>query len=138
MPKRGGKPKPTRLKVIAGNPGGRPLPEEPNIPPGVPIMPDWLDEIGREEWQRVVDSLGPVGVLRNVDATVLSGYCDAVSRARKASLRARTDISSEARAEKAWMEVRHYAAIFGIGPAEASRVVGREAPRDSENARLVK
>ena len=138
MPKRGGKPKPTRLKIVAGNPGGRPLPEEPKIPPGIPEMPDWLDELGQQEWNRVVESLGSAGVLRVVDRMVLAGLCDAVSRAVRASLRARTDISSEARAERAWTEVRHYAAIFGIGPAEASRVVGREAPRDSENARLIK
>ena len=50
MATRGRKPKPTHLKVLAGNPGKRPLPKnEPKPKPIAPRCPQWLDPIARKE-----------------------------------------------------------------------------------------
>src|SRR5689334_3828108 len=51
---RGPAPKPTAIKKIQGNPGKRPLNEnEPQLEPGIPECPDYLDEIARKEWARI-------------------------------------------------------------------------------------
>jgi len=123
--KRGRKPKPSRLRVLAGNPGHRAIAAEPPIAPGIPDRPTFLDAVARTEWDRIVEELGPAGVLRRVDQMELAGYCLAVSRAIKTERRARRDASQEPRAEKAWEQVRRFGALFGLGPAEAQRVVAK-------------
>ncbi len=128
--KRGRKPKPVRLRVLAGNPGKRALPAEPAIDPGIPERPPFLDRRAREEWDYIVAQLGPAAVLRKVDRMPLAGYCLAVSRAIRAERRARRDASQEARAERAWEAVRKFGALFGLGPAEAQRVAAN-APTGS-------
>jgi P27 family predicted phage terminase small subunit len=77
----GRKPTPTALKVLAGNPGKRPLNHnEPKLQRGVGDPPDWLDERARAEWWRVVPDLEAAGVTTRVEATMLACYCQAVSR----------------------------------------------------------
>ena len=81
----GRKPKPTRLKILEGNPGERPLnTKEPKFPvsPGDP--PDWLDAVAQEEWRRLAPSLLACGLLQIVDRTILAAYCKAYSRWRQA------------------------------------------------------
>lgn len=128
--KRGRKPKPVQLRILAGNPGKRPIPVLVALPPGIPERPTWLDRLARQEWDYVVAELGPVAVLRKVDRMELAGYCCAVSRAIRAERRAQRDSSHEPRAEKAWEQVRKFGALFGLGPAEAQRVAAK-APLSS-------
>jgi phage terminase small subunit len=120
--KRGQKPTPRGIKLLKGNPGRRPIAPELAFAPGVPDRPAFLDHAARREWDRIVAELGPTRVLVKAEQMVLAGYCCAVSRAVRAERRARRDASQEARAEKAWDAVRKFAAVFGIGPAERSRV----------------
>ncbi len=127
--KRGRKPVPSGMKVIQGNPGKRPIPEEPDygtVTIGDP--PAWLDAAGKKEWKRVAVELGGLEVVAEVDLTLLGGYCDAVARAIEASRMARNDPSFAARADRAWDTVRKFAAVFGIGPAERSRVPKGKKP----------
>ena len=42
MGARGPAPEPTALKILAGNPGKRKLPENEPQPQGTPICPAWL------------------------------------------------------------------------------------------------
>ncbi len=64
---RGGqRPKPAILKIVEGNPGGRPIPTDEPAPGGEPVMPRWLrrqraialwDEVtGFAYWLTVADS----------------------------------------------------------------------------------
>jgi len=79
----GTKPKPTKLKLIEGNPGKRPLNmNEPKPKPTIPECPDWLksDEIAYKEWQRVVPELETLGLLTCLDGAALEGYCKSYSR----------------------------------------------------------
>lgn len=79
--KGGRPPKPTALKVLEGNPGKRPLPKnEPKPRPITPECPEWLDEIAKKEWQRVVPELERMGMLTCVDGAALEGYCQMYSR----------------------------------------------------------
>ncbi len=73
---RGPKPKPTRLKVLRGNPGRRKLNDrEPQIEPSIPDPPDWLKGRVRAKWDEVCERLGGLGILTRVDADVLTLYC---------------------------------------------------------------
>jgi P27 family predicted phage terminase small subunit len=75
---RGRRPKPTRLKVLTGNPGKRPLNEaEPRPEPCVPDCPTELSEVARREWERLVVELGPLRVITKLDRAALAAYCGA-------------------------------------------------------------
>lgn len=75
---RGRRPTPTRLKVLTGNPGKRPLnPDEPHPEVCVPECPAELGAVARQEWNRLVDELVALGLLTNLDRAALAAYCGA-------------------------------------------------------------
>lgn len=75
---RGRKPKPTRLKILTGNPGKRPLNlNEPRPEPAVPECPPELGPAAQREWQRLVGELASLKVLTNLDRAALGAYCGA-------------------------------------------------------------
>lgn len=74
---KGRRPKPRHLKVLEGNPGKRPLKDEPRPTPKVPRAPGWLSKEARAEWRRVVPELGRLGLLTVVDRAALVAYCEA-------------------------------------------------------------
>lgn len=73
---RGRRPKPTAMKVAAGNPGKRPLnAAEPKPAAGPVECPAELDGAARREWDRIAPILTAMGVLTPADATGLAVYC---------------------------------------------------------------
>ena len=69
-------PKPTRLKLLQGNPGRRPLPKsEPHPEIGVPTRPQWLLPEAKREWSRIVPELRRLGLLAKIDRAMLSMWC---------------------------------------------------------------
>jgi P27 family predicted phage terminase small subunit len=75
---RGRRPKPTRLKVLTGNPGKRPLnATEPKPEAAVPSCPSELSEIARREWDRLVGELAALRMITNLDRAALAAYCGA-------------------------------------------------------------
>jgi P27 family predicted phage terminase small subunit len=92
---KGRKPLPTQLKAIEGNRGKRPLPQnEPKPAPIMPGMPDWLDEIAIQEWQRLAPSLTRLGLLTEIDyipfATLMQEYSDMIQLRRYINENGRT------------------------------------------------
>ena len=83
---RGRRPKPTRLKVLTGNPGKRALNEsEPTPEPNVPDCPPELGEVARREWNRLAAELGALRIITNLDRAALAeagirrgGFSDAL------------------------------------------------------------
>jgi P27 family predicted phage terminase small subunit len=80
--------KPTALHVLNGNPSkikdlGK---NEPKPAPIMPGMPDWLDEIAIQEWQRLAPSLTRLGLLTEIDyipfATLMQEYSDMIQLRR--------------------------------------------------------
>jgi P27 family predicted phage terminase small subunit len=72
------RPKPTAIKVLEGNPGGRPLnTEEPKPKSGIPEMPKELRKTAQREWRRVSVDLDTLGLITVVDGKALAMYCDA-------------------------------------------------------------
>lgn len=84
--KKGRKTKPTSLKLLDGNPGKRPLPENEPIPldASKPTPPSHLNEYALEEWNRVCDGLHAMGILFNIDMAILAAYCVSYSRWKQA------------------------------------------------------
>lgn len=75
---RGRRPKPTRLKVLTGNPGKRPLnAAEPQPEISVPECPVELGPVAKREWDRLVGELAPLRILTNLDRAALAAYCGA-------------------------------------------------------------
>ena len=68
---------PTRLKLLAGNPGKQKLhPELEPVPPSAePVQPTWLTAEGRRCWRRATDSLREMGLLSVADGEVIAAFC---------------------------------------------------------------
>jgi P27 family predicted phage terminase small subunit len=78
---RGRKPKPTALKLVDGNPGRRPIRgSEPKPPATRPTCPAHLSPTAKAEWKRLAGALSEIGLLTQIDRTVLAAYCQAYGR----------------------------------------------------------
>ena len=85
MSKQGRKPIPTKLKLVAGNPGNRPLPEnEPQPQPALPACPSFLNAAAKAEWKRIAPKLRDLGLLTHLDRAALASYCQAYGRWKEA------------------------------------------------------
>jgi len=45
----------------------------------LPEAPEWLSEIGKEEWNKVSSQLFNIGMLHNVDLRLVEAYCNEIS-----------------------------------------------------------
>ena len=78
MPVRGRRPKPTHLKVLAGNPGKRQLnTEEPKPKVEYPKCPLLLQGEARRQWYALRRVLLPLGYITLADESILVAHCDA-------------------------------------------------------------
>lgn len=149
---RGAKPKPTKLKILEGNPGKRPLNKnEPKPPQEMPACPQWLDKDAKKEWKRVARNLYDMGILSLVDRTALAGYCEAYSRWKRASealsdgftyeyvnhqFQIKRDTKPEVQIVRdALNQVRQFCAEFGLTPSSRARMAipstkGKKDPMD--------
>lgn len=84
---RGRKPTPTALKIIAGNPGKRPLnAHEPQPRADLADAPSWLTERQKATWTEVVE-MSPPGLLKDIDASVFAVWVVAFDLYQEASER---------------------------------------------------
>jgi phage terminase small subunit len=69
----GRRPKPSRMKVLTGNPGKRPLnAAEPRPEPKIPDCPSELGPVARREWDRLAAELGSLRILTALDRAILA------------------------------------------------------------------
>src|SRR5262245_28250904 len=136
MGRRGSAPKPTILKVLAGNPGKRPLnANEPKPTAGKPKCPAWLDAEAKRKWRELVPELDRIGLLTVVDGDALAVYCEAWSCFRRAceSLTVNGDTFTTdngylmprpevAIRNAARDTLKKFAALFGLDPSSRSRL----------------
>lgn len=81
----GPKPKPTHLKILAGNPGKRALPKNEPKPVGeLSEPPPWFTESQKEGWNYAIKN-APPGLLKNLDRSVLSVWVVSEDLHRQAS-----------------------------------------------------
>jgi P27 family predicted phage terminase small subunit len=69
-------PTPSALKLLAGNPGKRPInQDEPKLELSEPNCPEYLDEVAQREWKRIVPILMRMRVLSEADEIQLANLC---------------------------------------------------------------
>jgi P27 family predicted phage terminase small subunit len=134
---RGRKPKPTTLKILAGNPGHRPLNDrEPATPQGMPDCPEFLDDEARAEWDRICRVLAQMGLLSTADRPALTAYCVTYSRWVEAERHVKQHgmiVKSPNKgvpmpnpflwvATAAMAELRKWLIEFGLTPSSRSRI----------------
>lgn len=139
---RGRRPKPTRLKVLTGNPGKRPLnPDEPRPQVVIPECPPELGAVARREWDRLSVELASLGLLTNLDRSALAAYCGAYAlwaEATEAIHKYGTMVKSPsgypiqspyvAIANRQAELMMRIASEFGFTPASRSRISTSSAP----------
>ena len=145
--------KPAAVKRLEGNPGQRPIQDEPEIgPPGMPDPPGWLQGEAFVEWARITTALSSVpGLLRIVDRAGLVAYCEAwgtfVEAAREVRERGvlvRGRDNSMVRnpavqiARDAAKELKVWCAEFGFSPSARARMaVPAEGKDDGVDAEIL-
>lgn len=157
---KGRPPKPTKLKIIEGNRGKRPLNEnEPKPQPIAPECPDWLCEDAKIEWARVAPELENLGLLTRIDMAALVGYCESWAEYKKAkqfihkkgeSYIIRNDDEDKtikyiqqfpqvAIANKALQQIRAFCTLFGLSPSDRGRLqLLGQADTEDEMEQLLK
>ena len=148
MPVRGRRPKPTKLKILEGNPGKRPLNEhEPKPKPITPACPRWLSPVAKKEWKRIVPELENLGLLTCVDGAALEGYCQSYARwveAEQFMVKHGTifktpsgyiqQVPQVAIAQKYLNIVKAFCGEFGLTPSSRSRVDVKASAKDDEDS----
>lgn len=116
---------PTKLKLIRGNPGKRPLPEdEPDFMAGELTPPEHLQGEALKLWPRYASALEANGILTDVSREVLAGYCDLLgSYIEKRKAGDEPDL-------KILQQVRLLAREFGFTPSSQA---GVSAPGKKQN-----
>lgn len=77
----GQRPKPAHLKLLEGNPGKGPIPNEPRPDAcELPEAPAFLTADARKEWDHVASQLHRMGLLTEIDVASLAAYCQAYGR----------------------------------------------------------
>ena len=134
---RGRKPKPSRLKLLTGNPGKRPLNKREAKPePDLPTCPSHLNKDARKEWTQMSRLLYRHGLLTMIDRPALAAYCQAWGKWVEAERHLRVEgmvIRGRDKnpvrnpwtiiANQAWEQVRKMLLEFGMTPSSRSHVV---------------
>jgi len=145
---RGRKPKPAELKILAGNPGKRPIkPTAIDLPADIPDCPEHLDAAARAEWDRVTALLAETKLLKQTDRAVLAAYCQCYARWANAEEQLRkvgpvlmTPNKMPVQnpylqiANKALDQLRKFTTELGFSPVARSRVDAEPKPTADEDA----
>ena len=92
----GNRPKPTKLKILQGNPGRRPINVlEPEPKRGIPTMPKWLKAfpVAVKEWRRESKELDEMGVMTTAECGDLAMRAYLASQIQEMAI----DIKTEGR-----------------------------------------
>lgn len=141
MGRRGPPPKPTKLRLVEGNPSKRPInTREPKPPRTLAVCPEWLSDEAKKAWKRMAPMLRKMGLLTQADVDALAGYCQSYSRWKAAELFIAAngetyplrDQAGKVRCVQQWPQVsiarselkimRDYQQEFGLTPAARSRI----------------
>ena len=142
----GRRPKPTVIKLLAGNPGHRPLNEgEPRPRDVPPKCPPILQGEAKAEWRRMSRRLHDAGLLSEIDGAALTTYCLTWARLMDAEEKLRNS-GAILQTPNGWLAQSPYLAIatkateqlvrilveFGMTPSSRSRI--RVPPKPSGGA----
>ena len=128
----------TKLKIIRGNPGKRPLPgpePKPKINSSAPLPPKHLSYRAKKEWRRLAEIHHPIGLLTEADLSQFELLCEMFSQyqqalgklkkqgqviANKAGFAIENPLSAISR--KSYLAWYKLSKDFGLNPAERSKM----------------
>jgi P27 family predicted phage terminase small subunit len=151
--------KPAKLRLLNGqrvgrDSGGRVVKESPGFRRVAPEMPASLSPAAKEVWERVIEELDRLGIVKEGDADALACYCEAVVTWREATAQVRAEGSvvtnrtirkdgtesewktrhpAAAVAEQAARTIRGFAGEFGLTPSSESNVAARAVADEDED-----
>ena len=143
---RGPKPTPTRLKLVRGNPGKRPLPKgEPQPRVCLPPCPRWLSLEAKREWRSLGPKLRAAGIMTELDGTALALLCQTWARWVEAEAKV-TELGAVVEGSHGQLMRSPYTRIsaqaadqllrllveFGMTPSSRSRVHGLAPASESD------
>ena len=79
---KGRKKTPTKLKTMAGTLRSDRIVEnemQVDLCNHIPTAPQWLSEIGKEEWNKITNQLFNLEMLHSVDLKMIEAYCNEMS-----------------------------------------------------------
>lgn len=134
----------TRADGLETDSGGRPIQPGPEFARALPEKPAELSPDAGWLWDRVIDQMKDIGLLKPIDAAALEAACETFARYREAVRLRRENallgknsqgvvaapwIGIEERASK---EFRAWCAEFGITPAAERNLVGMDGHDDGK------
>ena len=120
MPNR---PKPTKLKILQGNPGKRPLNLlEPEPKRGKPPLPKWLKAfpVAMKEWRRESKILYEIGLLTFAETGDLSMRCFLAAKIQ--SLASKNKDKDLGKIKNLITEYRQLGGLLGLDPTNRTRL----------------
>ena len=140
------RPKPSALKLMEGNPGKRPIPQnEPKPELTMPEAPSRLTGSALAEWFRIVPEIFRLGMMTRLDVAALACWCEAVgdfydaladlhdqpktASKRYAGALRRKDAASE--------RIRKWAVEFGFTTSSRSRIIAIPREDGKEKAKNI-
>lgn len=133
-----GKPLPTKLKILRGNPGRRPLPQNELEPStlGEPRPPRGMSDVARAEYRRLIRQYRGSGLITQFDRASLAMLCELYARWLHAEqmLRETDGLVIETKqgnkiqnpwlgiANRAQSEYRRWCSEFGLTPVARARI----------------
>lgn len=138
--------KPTKLKILQGNPGKRPIKKD-EIDPKVeaPGPPAHLSKNAKIEWRRIVKILVDLELMSKMDRTALAAYCVAYDRWAEAEKKIQMEgltiettngniiqNPSVGIANKAMLILHRFLVEFGMTPAARTKVTPANKKKKNE------
>lgn len=142
---RTGRPRiPTKLHILHGNPGKRPLNDkEPQPELKIPVPPAFITGVALEEWTRITKELHTLGLIAEINRALIAAYCKAYADWTEAEWHYdnepkiyKTETGYpvltpwRSVADKAFERMCRVATGFGMDPASMSRIKGVAAPKN--------
>ena len=143
--KPGRKPKPSNLKIMAGNPGHRAINQNEPIPdPGIPECPPDLTDAAKDEWAYIAPELEKMGVLTRADRAALVCYCESYAQLQEARILLYKNNGAIVVTDTGFVmqhpavgmmnsaknQIRAFAEQFGLTPSARTRI-SIEKPRET-------
>ena len=142
----GRKQTPTRIKLLHGNPGRRPLNQaEPQPTVRLPRVPDHLSPAAKKEWRRAGRFLLQQGLISDLDLAAFAAYCQAWGRWVESEqalssfgvmLKSPNGFPVQspylAVANRAMDQMRSLLSEFGMSPASRTRVAASPIEEEDE------
>lgn len=137
----GRKPRPTRLKILRGEPNkSRINTNEPQPKPSKGRPPTWLSDPAKTLWKKLAPELLRVGILAVADEEVFACYCQNVARLARMERELKGGKAILDRADMMTIKdlqllIVKIGAEFGLTPSSRSRItVGKGVEPDKLDA----